>query len=1533
VTLLGDITITYTEQADAPAKLPCYLKIEFPKLDVSINQNVITEPTVVVYADEDHTQRISENFSIMYFVKGEPVNEHNVDSKTGSTVNMADGDIVSGGNLGTFDILVRAFPANEKAAKIYATTSDSYTVEVHGNRGIVNVNGTNTISGEDYKLSLYKGFPIVAPVYKIMDATGVKDITQYYEMDLSQARLEPLDGTNTDIAQTTADGKHVEGKEVGEARGRITFLPKEEYRRVYDPAVMTMKVTVLPTPEYVDPRIVLRSRELEDDGVLHFKRNNGYFNELVVRIYDNLGNDISDYYDMGPKAVTYSLQSPRTTDMELKFMTKAEADRNNSTYANDPTFHKTQEGDPIFYTYDRMGIETLKVNIYPKNGSPAAFQPLEKDVRISVDPNYPDIRFNPQKITLRKGQTWNSRGRFNITAYKDLRSYEATFNNFTYIVENSSNPGITVSNNTYYGRYLLSFTNRNASWSVTGNEVGNYTVRIRVSPSSYYDSFDEVTVEWPVEVIEKVIPTVTFSQHHIVVRKGQKIVEPVLTITDANGDDISDQYTVKYVGGNAQDNYYPNILSNTQTGIVERPSGNQRWKYSTDGKVNTGIANGIYNIHAYLVPKNPADYEYGDASYKIEIYESEWRYKINTTTGQPVYGQLEFDHGGRMTAGSIIDAIPGLGVQFGTNSRGDWEVKQDNGSSQLYAVCNTDIELDPDPNKTIQVSVMKADGTATEIKEMPYLPVSGGFYKLMPQASGFVTADVLWEAGHEYVLVKILGDKAERFSYKPAETKREMHTFANSVTGGSTCYFYDNTLNARMKVYAINFDPAYLATSLDTKAVTEAVAYLNWTKDETGTETKLMKKLGLPWLTHGTSPYVTYYMEEAGRPYTDVSTAGIYDMKQTTDGVAQGNHPSTKVEAHTSATRINGVDGTSDVKEMYIRAFGKVVSAENPDIYKLAWYDLMIGSIPAYQVPQGVTPEVQQRITSVPGITMTWGGWDRRDAIKYEYNKNGQQYDIQDSWKETTTDDYAADNGTIEGYLFTSEMGGQSNAKDEMTHLWNPDTAQAFRVPCRGDYITFKPSKAGVLYVYVLQKGCVEWNGDTQMNPGKNNVIRWRPLYILDERGQGVTLKKTSSAEDYSSVFTSGNGYATRSKVRCSWDAGTLTGSEGDKQWTLKGHGPGFDRDANTSTPIRDFTFLAENKDGMNFDRLNFLMQHWGRYEDNKTQEVIDLDEEPHYKSIGVKTGGHAIISKGFVRYTFDVLPGKTYYVFQTGSKMGFAGFAFDAQNDTQTKEITLTASTTQSFLNSTEQQTHHANVTLKGKKIAKGMWNSLVLPFSLNEEQVQETFGKGSYITVFSDVNEQAGNSGTIYFTEHRYQHVPAGLPCMVWPTFDGVQGLTVKHDDTHNADYIESITFRDVAIDATLNKPIPLRSKTTTGYTMNGIYDVSGTEIRKGDYYMSWGVLTHSSKDRQSPPYNAILSVPTAAGAKAMSMRSAMFLDTEGEDVPTAIDNIYTDNTTVSGAADSGVYNLQGQRVGNTLEGLSRGVYIVNGRKIVIR
>ncbi len=55
--------------------------------------------------------------------------------------------------------------------------------------------------------------------------------------------------------------------------------------------------------------------------------------------------------------------------------------------------------------------------------------------------------------------------------------------------------------------------------------------------------------------------------------------------------------------------------------------------------------------------------------------------------------------------------------------------------------------------------------------------------------------------------------------------------------------------------------------------------------------------------------------------------------------------------------------------------------------------------------------------------------------------------------------------------------------------------------------------------------------------------------------------------------------------------------------------------------------------------------------------------------------------------------------------------------------------------------------------------------------------------------------------------------------------------------------------------------------------------------------------------------------------------FFDVVGEDV-TAIDGV-----PVMTAKQGAVYTVQGQYVGERLEGLSKGVYIVNGKKVVIK
>ena len=50
---------------------------------------------------------------------------------------------------------------------------------------------------------------------------------------------------------------------------------------------------------------------------------------------------------------------------------------------------------------------------------------------------------------------------------------------------------------------------------------------------------------------------------------------------------------------------------------------------------------------------------------------------------------------------------------------------------------------------------------------------------------------------------------------------------------------------------------------------------------------------------------------------------------------------------------------------------------------------------------------------------------------------------------------------------------------------------------------------------------------------------------------------------------------------------------------------------------------------------------------------------QQHVFKLGKDEDGHVLITKGIVRYTFNVLPGKTYYIFSNTAKLGLAGFIF----------------------------------------------------------------------------------------------------------------------------------------------------------------------------------------------------------------------------------------------------------------------------------
>ena len=67
---------------------------------------------------------------------------------------------------------------------------------------------------------------------------------------------------------------------------------------------------------------------------------------------------------------------------------------------------------------------------------------------------------------------------------------------------------------------------------------------------------------------------------------------------------------------------------------------------------------------------------------------------------------------------------------------------------------------------------------------------------------------------------------------------------------------------------------------------------------------------------------------------------------------------------------------------------------------------------------------------------------------------------------------------------------------------------------------------------------------------------------------------------------------------------------------------------------------------------------------DNYTVTLLDKWNSPGMTQNIIKFGkGFGIVDKGIVRYTFNVLPGKTYYIFSNDAKMGIAGFNFTKYN------------------------------------------------------------------------------------------------------------------------------------------------------------------------------------------------------------------------------------------------------------------------------
>ncbi len=197
-------------------------------------------------------------------------------------------------------------------------------------------------------------------------------------------------------------------------------------------------------------------------------------------------------------------------------------------------------------------------------------------------------------------------------------------------------------------------------------------------------------------------------------------------------------------------------------------------------------------------------------------------------------------------------------------------------------------------------------------------------------------------------------------------------------------------------------------------------------------------------------------------------------------------------------------------------------------------------------------------------------------------------------------------------------------------------------------------------------------------------------------------------------------------------------------------------------------------------------------------------------------------------------------------------------------------------------------------RSLKAGAWNTICLPFDVTAEQVESVLKATGNVKEF-DKEDKA--TATIFFKPAT--EMKAGVPYLIKPTEDATV-LNFKDVTINNVDELSRINGNDYCICGVFGK-----------YAMK----TNGTELflNAAGKFVAPAAATNTMKG-----FRAYFMVPSGASAAAIN------INIDGE--TTGINNIETE-ATVNGK----VYNLNGQYVGNSLNGLKKGIYVVNGKKVI--
>ena len=304
-----------------------------------------------------------------------------------------------------------------------------------------------------------------------------------------------------------------------------------------------------------------------------------------------------------------------------------------------------------------------------------------------------------------------------------------------------------------------------------------------------------------------------------------------------------------------------------------------------------------------------------------------------------------------------------------------------------------------------------------------------------------------------------------------------------------------------------------------------------------------------------------------------------------------------------------------------------------------------------------------------------------------------------------------------------------------------------------------------------------------------------------------------------------------------------------------------------------------------------------------------------------------------------------------------------------------------------TEAKDEYTNSVLHlNRKLNDNMWNSLILPVDLTWGQMKRTFGDAVKVAKLAALTENSVQFVTVEPQNDDSVMVRAFEPYIVYPPYTKTRSAeyTVEHfyttEGENNSEWLgtdykpssvesnrltkkiekDHYVITMVSLDRKkLMQNVKLdtwESKTTfEGSGTPGKMVCKGTmaktydngEIIKGRNDLNGAFFMYKGKLIQVPSGNKEDGEPYQYGLKAFrcwfeltgntTPGNTLSLMIDGvEDSATSIDDIHTDaDHTSYKRSVEGVFNMNGQMVrrDNSLEGLPKGMYVVNGKKVIIK